>query len=83
MNRDYVKASELAQYIYCQCCWMDDLEGKGVVTSEMTAGTAAHENNFLWYRFIGKFKKLSIVVILLGVLILAISLVLSFSNLFI
>jgi hypothetical protein len=42
MNELYVSASELADYIYCQCCWIDRLEGRQEKTLAMEKGTQEH-----------------------------------------
>jgi hypothetical protein len=42
VNKDYVTASELANFIYCECCWADKLEGIDEETVEMVKGTEEH-----------------------------------------
>jgi hypothetical protein len=63
MNNVYVTASELADYIYCECCWADKLEGARQETEEMLQGTAAH-NRLQWqYQAIEFVKSVALVVI--------------------
>ncbi|GEM_PF-4205960 len=40
---EYVIASEIAQYVYCQCCYYDTLEGVKHITPEMEKGKQEHE----------------------------------------
>jgi hypothetical protein len=43
MKRHYVTASELAEYFYCECCWIDSLEGLKIRTFAMEKGAREHE----------------------------------------
>ena len=42
MNKTYVTASELADYVYCQCCWLDKREENQELTPEMEKGIQEH-----------------------------------------
>lgn len=42
MQTTYVTASELAEYIYCQCCWADTQEGLRETTIAMEQGSLEH-----------------------------------------
>jgi len=75
MNREYVTASELGQYIYCECCWMDDLEGKKTTTEAMVAGTSGHEHSFFIFNNSKIVQRVAIVLFLISLLVLSISLV--------
>ncbi len=48
MHDTYISASELAEYVYCQCCWMDKLEGLQKETLEMEKGKSAHDSIYRW-----------------------------------
>ncbi len=41
-NKYYVTASELGEYVYCECCWWEALEGRRIVTAAMEQGTSGH-----------------------------------------
>lgn len=75
MNAQYVTASEVAEYIYCECCWADKLEGKREETKEMLAGSKTHDSIHKSYQLVTFIKQVAIVVvigsaILVGILIL-------------
>ena len=38
----YVTSSELAEYIYCECCWYDKRDGLKEESVEMQMGTLEH-----------------------------------------
>jgi hypothetical protein len=75
MNKEYVTASELGQYIYCECCWMDSLEGKRIETEAMTLGTSGHEQSFNLFTTMKVVQRVAIVLFLISLLVLSISLV--------
>lgn len=75
MNKDYITASELGQYIYCECCWMDSLEGKRVQNEAMTSGISGHERSFLMFNNMQVVQRIAIILFLISILVLSISLV--------
>ncbi len=75
MNKEYVTASELGQYIYCECCWMDTLEGKGIQTEVMVAGTSGHERSFNLFTMMKVVQRVAIFLFLISILFLILSFV--------
>lgn len=72
-----VTASELGQYIYCKCCWIDFLEGKGIITPAMELGTKEHEySNSLYTRMLF-IKRLAIFLIVTALILLLIFLLIT------
>jgi hypothetical protein len=72
MNTSYVTASELADYIYCECCWADKLEGPRQETEEMLAGTQKHVL-FQWqYTLIEFVRQVSLIIVIGSVVLLLI-----------
>ena len=69
MIKPNVTASELGNYVYCECCWADKLEGISQETEEMSLGTATHERLHWQYSIIQFLRQLAIVVVI-GSLIL-------------
>jgi hypothetical protein len=72
MSRDkiiYVTASEIADYIYCECCWWDNREGKREETEAMIQGSIEHTT--LQRSLFGLFRLrvLGIIIIIVGLLV--------------
>lgn len=65
MNTPTVTASELADYIYCECCWADKIDGEYQQTAEMLEGGAAH-NRLQWQYTAIEFAKQVAVVVVIG-----------------
>lgn len=78
MNTEYVTASELADYVYCECCWADKLEGVDQETEEMVKGTLIHER-LQWLYTVTQFLKQVALVIVIGSIILLLLFVLLLS----
>lgn len=70
MNSPYITASELGNYVYCECCWADKLEGSSQETEEMLAGTVAHEKLQWQFGLIQFLRQLAIVVSIGGLILL-------------
>lgn len=73
MKDTYVSASELADYIYCTCCWADKQEGESQVTEEMVLGSQAHDK-LQWTVQLSQFLKQIGIIITIGSIILLLSL---------
>ncbi len=65
MNTQYVTASELGEYVYCECCWADRLEGNVQQTEEMIRGTLLHER-LQWLSTVINFLRQVALVIIIG-----------------
>ncbi|MCL5969989.1 MAG: hypothetical protein M1450_00605 [Patescibacteria group bacterium] len=76
---DYVTASEIAEYIYCKCCWWDRLEGLKGTNILMEEGSKSHVDLSNKIDFFEKLKRLAIFLILVSILLLAITLFLLFN----
>jgi hypothetical protein len=75
MNTSYVTASELADYIYCECCWADKLEGPRQETEEMLAGSQKHVLLQWQYKAIEFMRQVAIVIVVGGIILLLLVLV--------
>lgn len=64
MPSPYVTASEIADYVYCRCCWADKIEGNYQETEEMVAGMKAHEKLHWSYQTIQFIKQVSLIVVI-------------------
>lgn len=81
MNAQYVTASEVADYVYCQCCWADKLEGNYQQTEEMLAGAKAHETLHWTFKITHFVKYVSLVVVVgCSILLLVFLAILYFSG---
>jgi hypothetical protein len=72
MQKNYVSASELAEYIYCECCWIDKMEGLQIQTLAMQKGTAEHDRIQGHYMRSLILMRIAILIILLGIIALII-----------
>lgn len=70
MQTKYVTASELAEYIYCQCCWADTQEGLRETTAAMEQGSLEHVQVQKSLYRLEILKRLAIFLIGLSVLLL-------------
>lgn len=69
-SSDYVTASELAEFVYCECCWADNLEGLKEETLAMQEGTAGHNALFSLLSRLNLLTRIAIVLIVLGIALL-------------
>lgn len=74
----YVSASELAEYIYCECCWIDKLEGLQQQTLAMEKGSKEHEHIQARFFQISFIKRLALLLILTGIIFLVGALLIQF-----
>ena len=74
MKSGYVTASELAEFVYCECCWMDNLEKPKEANLEMLRGTDEHELLQGTALLLGKLKQVVIYIIIFA-LALVVSLI--------
>ena len=63
-TKDYVKASEIQEYVFCKRVWWLRLHGKLGTTEQMRAGTRAHEK--MAQQVSGFNKRKIVVLIVLG-----------------
>lgn len=75
-NQDYVLASEIADYIYCQCCFFDTLEGKKEKTIEMEQGTLQHEVQAEQITFLENLQKFAAFLVISSLVFLSVALLL-------
>jgi len=80
MNTTYVTASELADYIYCECCWADKMENQQQETEEMIGGVLAHDRLHWQYQAIQFLRQVAIVVIAGSIAVLLLFLILLFMS---
>jgi hypothetical protein len=69
MQTTYVTASELAEYIYCQCCWADTQEGLRETTAAMEQGSLEHSQIQQRLQLFDLLKRVAIVLIVLSVVL--------------
>ena len=67
MDQDHITASELAEYVYCQCCWLDTLQGNKVQTAQMLEGSIAHERVQSSYVFMKFLRRIAVTLIVSAV----------------
>ena len=78
MNTTYVTASELADYIYCECCWADKIEGLQQETEEMISGAVAHDRLQWYYQAIQFLRQLATVITIGSIVLFLLFLILFF-----
>lgn len=71
-SKYYITASDIAEYIYCQCCWWDKVEGLKTTNSLMNDGTNKHIELSNRLEIFVRLKKIAILLILTSMLILLI-----------
>ena len=71
-STEYVKASELGNYVYCPRAWWLNFNGKSVVTEYMMQGTAEHNTLAKNIETFNTRKILAWVLIVGGILIILI-----------
>ena len=76
-NSQHITSSELAEYIYCECCWYDKREGLTEETPEMQLGTLEHREVQQRLFTLFTIRNLAFFIIGTGVLLLVLVIVLS------
>lgn len=78
MQTTYVTASELAEYIYCQCCWADTQEGLRETTAAMEQGSLEHSQIQQRLQLLDLLKRVAVVLIVLSIVLLLVLFVISY-----
>ncbi len=78
MNTEYIAASELAEFVYCECCWIDKIEGLQSETAAMHKGAAEHNKLYSQLRFLVLLKRVAIFLTLIGTILFLSQIILLF-----
>jgi hypothetical protein len=71
MNQNWIKASEIGEYLYCQRAWWYRLQGaRSANVRALEAGSLEHSRHGRGLRWAGALRGLAVVLVLLAALLL-------------
>jgi hypothetical protein len=70
MKKHYITASELGEYVFCACCWMDSCEEKRIQTKAMEQGTFEHDTINWNVSFLIQIRNVLLILILIILILL-------------